>query len=181
MNRLTAQKIAFQFVDSLVILGAIVAQFTVRRSERLWAVVQDQARVDWWLLRDRLMFDALSFALAAVQEIEYIADDIYVEAAEIIKALFLLPQAFYYIQQLDHEIPVDLEAPIKSRGLVKPAIAAPQIAGLLPPASTPEFVPVISSPAAVELPADWDRDRNGRRLAGAALQARMRKYQLSAV
>lgn len=174
MNRLTIEKTAFQVADSLVILSAILSQLAIRHSERLWAVLQDQARVDWWLLRDRLMFDAFAIAQVVAQEAEYLADEIAVEVREIVQVLFLLPQAFYWMQQLDHEIPVGLEAELKRT--VRVITSGSPVAGLLPPASTPEFFPV--RPVLSAIPTDWDRDRNGRKLSGAALIARQRKYGL---
>lgn len=219
MNSLTIQKLSFQLLDSSIILGAILSQFAIRRSERLWAIVQDQAHQDWMATRDRLEFDGRNLAHEIAREAEYIADDIQHEVVQIVKALFLLPQVFYFIQQLDHEIPLYLEADLKPMGLTKPQLTAPAIAGLLPPASSevveisvqPEVQPQpgvseipaaevafegqTSSPIAaaysaplafetpvvqhLELPIDWNRDRNGRKLTGAALQVRMKKYSLA--
>lgn len=219
MNSLSIQKLSFQLLDSSIILGAILSQFAIRRSERLWAILQDQARQDLMIARDRLMFDARNFIAAASQEFEYIVDDLTVDARQIVAALLVLPSIFYMIQQLDHEIPVYLEADLKPMGLTKPQLTAPAIAGLLPPASS-EVVEISTQPAVqpqpgvseipaaevafegqtssptasaysaplafetplvqhLELPVDWNRDRNGRKLTGAALQMRMKKYSLA--
>lgn len=219
MNTLQATKIAIQVIDSAMIVGEVAYDYAQPRLERLSAILQDQARQDLMIARDRLMFDARNLGAAIAQEFEYIVDDLAVDAREIIAALLVLPSIFYFIQQLDHEIPVYLEAPLKPMGLVEPEvlqITAPVVAGLLPPASSPvvelpaqpsevpafdasaegaasdetvgvELVEILSvaftaiPSARLALPDGWDRDRNGRKLAGAALQARMRKYQLSAV
>jgi hypothetical protein len=77
-------------------------------------------------------------------------------------------------------------------------LTTPAIAGLLSPASEPvvevevsvvqpEVVLVAegnlavpaSTPVAQELPTGWNLDKNGRKLHGSALQARMRKYNLA--
>ena len=213
MNTLQATKIAIQVIDSAMIVGEVAYDYAQPRIERLSAIMQDQARQDWMVTRDRLIFDARNFLAAAAQEFEYIVDDLTVDAREIVAALLVLPSIFYFIQQLDHEIPVYLDAELKPMGLTKLEIAAPVVAGLLPPASSPvvelpaeslelpafdasaegaasdetvgaELVEILSvaftaiPSARLALPDGWDRDRNGRKLVGAALMARQRKYGL---
>jgi hypothetical protein len=189
MNVVTVEKIAFQVADSALIVGAFLAQVAVRHGEKLSAMLQDQAAQDLQLTRDRLMFDAYTL----MHEPEALADDFrntaYDALAYVFQALILLPDFYYFmIEALDHEIPISLEAELKPMNVVQSQqllLPAPAIAGLLPPASEPVAVagilgtPVIIEPQVVELPADWNLDKNGRKLSGAALQARMRKYNLA--
>jgi hypothetical protein len=187
MNVVTVEKIAFQVADSALVIGAFIGQVAVRHGERLSAILQDQAHQDLQFTRDRLAFDGRN----AVREIEFLVDDFQQDAYEtlatVFQAVVMLMDLLYYIESFDHEIPLYLEAELKPMNVVQPPqllLPAPAIAGLLPPASEPVTVagipgtPVVTEPQAVELPADWSLDKNGRKLSGAALQARMKKYNL---
>ncbi|MBD2093596.1 hypothetical protein H6F90_00305 [Trichocoleus sp. FACHB-591] len=188
MNVLSVEKVAFQIADSALIVGAFFGQVAVRHSEKLTAILQDQAHQDMQLTRDRLMFD--SYAL--LHEPEVLAEDFrniaYDALAYVFQALMLLPDFYYFmVEVFDHEIPFYLEAELKPMNVVRPQflLTTPAIAGLLPPASEREGLRDFSSTPktteiqAVELPADWNLDKRGRKLSGAALQARMKKYNVS--
>lgn len=216
MNVLSTEKVAFQVADSALIIGAFLAQVAIQNGEKLGVILQDQARQDLQLTRDRLMFDGYTL----MHEPEALAEDFrntaYDALAYVFQALMLLPDFYYFmVEVLDHEIPISLEAELKPMNVVRPPqllLTAPVIAGLLPPASEPEFpgievptvqvevvlvaggnlavsAPVLTeavstpsaqpSPTEIELPADWNLDKNGRKLSGAALKARMRKFNLA--
>ncbi|MEP0872989.1 hypothetical protein NDA01_24685 [Trichocoleus desertorum AS-A10] len=205
MNVVSIEKVAFQVADSAIVAGIFFAQFTKRHGQRLLAILEDQARQDLALTQPALTFHAR----AAITELDLIVDDFQNDAydalATVFQVLMLLPDFYYFmVECLDHEIPVYLEADLKPMGLVVPEVVVPQltapaIAGLLPPASEPEFPTievsavkpeavlvaggnlVVSAPTSVveSLPADWNLDKRGRKLHGSALQARMKKYGLA--
>ncbi|MBD1865675.1 MULTISPECIES: hypothetical protein [Trichocoleus] len=190
MNVLSIEKIAFQVADSALIIGSFLGQLAVRHTEKLSAILQDQARQDLQFTRDRLMFD--SYAL--LHEPEVLAEDFrntaYDALAYVFQALMLLPDFYYFmVEVFDHEIPLYLEADLKPMNVVRPQLllTTPTIAGLLSPASEPvtatgiSGTPVATEIQAVEIPAGWNLDKRGRKLSGAALQARMRKLNLGTV
>jgi hypothetical protein len=149
MNVVSIEKIAFQVADSALIVGAFIGQLTVRHGERLGAILQDQARQDLRLTRDRLMFDGYTL----MHEPEALAQDFrntaYDALAYVFQALMLLPDFYYFmVEVLDHEIPLSLEAELKLVNVVRPPqllLTAPTIAGFLPPASEVEGQPEFRS------------------------------------
>src|SRR6476469_8152310 len=123
MNVVSIEKTAFQVVDSALVIGAFLTKVAVRQSEKLAAILQDQAIQDLQLTRDRLMFNAYTL----MHEPEALAEDFrntaYDALAYVFQALMLLPDFYYFmVEALDHEIPVSLEADLKPMGLVKPQL-----------------------------------------------------------